>query len=188
MRRRRRRRCRNPGRNYPLLRAHGRTIQTILPPSPSKLCQARLSPSARASRPVGHDMRAHRRRMRQPSGICTWPAARAPLTGAPATLAGPAASFGGSEWQHFVTRRSLNGTVSTVCRIARKWHGDARCFEGVATRQLAQSLRPSPSAHAFRPSPLFPSSPPLLPPGSQWNRPGEGRKGRETGSREAGPG
>ena len=167
--------------------------RTILPlppePPPWKLCQARLSPSARASRPVGqeydqddHARAAHRprRRARRPSGICTCPAARAPLTGARRPWpesSGPAASFGGSQWQHFVTRRSLNGTVSTFRRIARKWHGDARrpdSSEGCcnpATRAIPVLL-PLPT-HFGRVHSSFPPSS-----GAEMESSGGGREGR----------
>lgn len=166
--------------------------RTILPlppePPPWKLCQARLSPSARASRPVGQDTT-----MRPCARSAPAAAARAPtvrdlylsggpgaLDGSPATLAGVIGTRGVlrgvavATFRHpKIVKRNSFDVSSDRKKMARR-RAPPRLFRGVLQPGNSRNPRPSPSAHAFRPSPfLLPS----LPPGPKWNRPGEGGKG-----------
>ena len=178
--------------------------RTVLPlppePPPWKLCQARLSPSARASRPVGQDTT-----MRPCARSAPAAAARAPtvrdlylsggpgaLDGSPATLAGVIGTRGVlrgvavATFRHpKIVKRNSFDVSSDRKKMARR-RAPPRLFRGVLQPGNSRNPRPSPSAHAFRPSPfLLPS----LPPGPKWNRPGEGGKGdrgRGEGRRDGG--
>ena len=168
--------------------------RTILPlppapePPPWKLCQARLSPSARASRPVGQDTT-----MRPCARSAPAAAARAPtvrdlylsggpgaLDGSPATLAGVIGTRGVlrgvavATFRHpKIVKRNSFDVSSDRKKMARR-RAPPRLFRGVLQPGNSRNPRPSPSAHAFRPSPF------LLPslPGAEMESSGGGREGR----------
>ena len=179
--------------------------RTILPlppePPPWKLCQARLSPSARASRPVGQDTT-----MRPCARSAPAAAARAPtvrdlylsggpgaLDGSPATLAGVIGTRGVlrgvavATFRHpKIVKRNSFDVSSDRKKMARR-RAPPRLFRGVLQPGNSRNPRPSPSAHAFRPSPfLLPS---LLRGRNgivRGREGGKGDRGREGGGRDGG--
>ena len=200
MRRRRRRhrlqrrqRCRNPGRNYPLLRAHH-------PPSPSRNCAKRGCLPLRAL--LGQwdtvvDMRAHRLRVHAPTVRDLYlPGGPGALEGSPGDPGGTRSVLRGLRMATFRHPKIVKRNSFDVSSDGKKMARRRAPFRGVL--QPGNSRNPSPSfalcpriSAAESIPPFLPSSPPRIPPGSQWNRPGEGRKegrpgGRKAGGREVG--